>query len=154
MMLNLVITPPARVAALCLAQIAPAGPAANPHEADPRWLAVGLVAQAVIALCLAIHLVASRRQRGFAIPQALGYLGTIATLVLMVYAARHHDLVFTIGQFINVLICLRLLGWIDRRRPHARPSEPGTVEGEDSRFPVVAPHQAERRATPPQSDHE
>jgi lipid-A-disaccharide synthase-like uncharacterized protein len=154
MMLNLANTLPARVAAMGLAQTAPAWSAANPHEPDPKWLAVGLAAQSVIALCLAIHLIASRRQRRFAIPQTLGYLGTIATLVLMDYAARHHDLVFTIGQFINVLICLRLLGWIGRRRPQARPSEPGTVAGEDSRFPVVAPHQAERRATPPQSDRE
>lgn len=153
-MLTLVIGWPARVAAIGLAQTAPAWPAASPQESDPKWLGIGLAAQAVIALCLALHLLASRRQGRFAIPQVLAYLGTIATLLLMVYAARRHDHVFTIGQFINVLICLRLLGWIHRRPPQAPSSESGAFDEADSRFPVVAPHQAERRGAPPPAEHD
>jgi lipid-A-disaccharide synthase-like uncharacterized protein len=139
-------------ALLHLAQLPQSGAALAPPDADVRWLIAGLASQAVIALCLAIHLLVSRRRKRFVIPQVLAWLATLATLVLMIYAAGRRDLVFTLGQFVNVLICLRLLGWIHRPRSTSAPSAPRSFEEEDSSFPVIAPHQAERRIKPAEPD--
>ena len=115
--------------------------AVGPETADPGWLIFGLAAQAVIIICLVVHMIASRRRGRFVIPLAVGYLGTIATLMLLVYAARQHYAVFVVGQFVNTLICLRLLVLIRRAQQRIGPEE-------DSRFPVVAPDSAERKIPP------
>jgi lipid-A-disaccharide synthase-like uncharacterized protein len=105
---------------------------------DHGWLIFGVCAQLLIAACLLIHVVWSRRGRRVVIPSAFGYMGLIATLMLLVYAAQRHDLVFMIGQFLNTLICVWLLALIRRRQDPARAADA-------ARFPIVAPDSAERK---------
>jgi lipid-A-disaccharide synthase-like uncharacterized protein len=151
MMLDHAISVTIQAATTVLMQTAPSQWAVIPQDVDSRWLAAGLGAQAAIALCLLIHVLASRRHNRFVIPKALAWLSTAATLVLMVYAASRQDLVFTLGQFVHVLLWRRLLGWLHRPRPEGKSAGPRALDEEDSRFPMIAPHQAERRIKPRES---
>lgn len=106
-------------------------------DIDPNWLIFGMCAQVLIALGFIGHLIASRWWRGISLPPAIGYACLIATVMLLVYAAHRRDPVFVIGQFVNILICLRLLTVTRRSRAQA-------ARDEDGSFPVVAPDSAER----------
>ncbi len=108
------------------------------ERSDHEWLIFGLCAQLLIAVCLLIHVVWTRRGGRLVIPPVFGYVGLIAMLMLLVYAAQRHDLVFVVGQFLNTLICVWLLVLIRRRQDLAR-------EEETPRFPIVAPDSAERK---------
>ncbi len=120
-------------------------PAPPGGEGETTWLIFGVLAQVAIATGFAIHLFASWRRRRLIIPPAIGYLTLVATLMLLIYAARHHLPVFVIGQFINTVVCLRLLVLIHKARARLREkAEPGR-SWEESGFPVVAPDSAERK---------
>jgi lipid-A-disaccharide synthase-like uncharacterized protein len=108
------------------------------ERADHEWLIFGLGAQLLVAVCLLIHVVWTRRGRQVVIPPVFGYVGLIAMLMLLVYAAQRHDLVFVVGQFLNTLICVWLLVLIRRRQDRTR-------EEDAPRFPIVAPDSAERK---------
>ncbi|MBN2560451.1 MAG: lipid-A-disaccharide synthase N-terminal domain-containing protein [Phycisphaerae bacterium] len=113
------------------------------EHVTPGWLIFGLCAPVLLVACLVVQLIASRRRHMLTIPPAVGYLGTIATLMLLLYAARHHYLVFVIAQFVNTLICLRLMMLIRRAQDKLK-YEPGTSrEEQDSGFPIVSPDSAE-----------
>jgi lipid-A-disaccharide synthase-like uncharacterized protein len=113
--------------------------------ADPTWEYLGLGAQVAIAICLAIHVLASKQKGRFEFPPIIGYLGLVATLVLMIYASRRHERVFMIGQFINMLICLRALTLFRRVRERRSASPPPSLPDHHASFPVVAPDSAERK---------
>ena len=108
------------------------------ERADPGWVVFGLCAQALIAGCIVVHFLISWRRHRMVIPPVLGYAAIVATLMLLIYAAQHHDLVFMIGQFLNMLICIRLLMLIRRAEEQARADETPS-------FPIVSPDSAERK---------
>ncbi len=120
-------------------------PALPEGEGETAWLVFGIAAQAAIALGFAIHLIASWRRQKLIIPPAIGYLTLVATLMLLIYAARHHLPVFVVGQFINTIVCLRLLVLIHKARARLRERGGRGGSWEDSGFPVVAPDSAERK---------
>lgn len=111
---------------------------------EAHWHIYGLFAQAAIALCLLIHVVVSRRKGYLVFPPIIGYIGLLATLILLIYASAHREVVFMVGQFINMLICLRILTWL---RQNQQPSEILSPRSDDDSnpFPKVAPDEAERR---------
>ncbi len=96
------------------------------------WLGVGIAGQALIAVCLVVHLVASRRARAFVLPRGCLIVGTFAIAVLAVYAAARHDAVFLVGQILFLIMALRVLAVQSARE---RPRSGG--------FPVVAPDRAD-----------
>ena len=133
-----------------LIQPRPTDPVDRLREQDPSeplWLIAGLGAQAAILLCLLIHMIVSAKRHRLMPPVSIGYVGLLATLVLMTYASRRHDVVFMVGQFVNTLICLRLLVLIRRSR-EAKPEQQAPPKEEPSRFPVVAPDSADQKLPP------
>lgn len=106
---------------------------------EPAWLILGFSAQAAILVCVGIHLAASHKRRKLVMPPSIGYVGLVATLMLMIYASLRHDVVFVAGQFINALICVRLLVLIRRAQEKLR--QPASVDQkeEPSGFPIVSP---------------
>jgi len=109
------------------------------QDVGPGWLTFGLCASALILVSLVVHVVVSRKHRKIIIPPATGYAGMVATLMLLIYAAHHHSLVFVIAQFINTLVCVRLLMLI--RRKHGQ-----TISDSASSFPVVDPDLADQES--------
>lgn len=140
------------LASLCLAQTQASAEgdtvqwleALGAGDRDPMWLIFGMVAQLFIVVGVVVHLVLSRRRGKVVIPSVCGYAGVVATLMLLVYATQQRDLVFMVGQFINTLICVRLLALSRREEDRLR------IE-RTPRFPVVAPDMAERE-TPRDED--
>ena len=119
-------------------------PAAALDGVEPFWLVFGLCAQAAILVCFGIHLVASWKRHKLIIPPSIGYVGLVATLMLMIYASLRHDAVFLLGQFLNTLICVRLLMLIRRAQEKMRQQEQ-TLPEEPSGFPIVSPDSVNRR---------
>ena len=111
---------------------------------EPLWLVFGFCAQAAILACFGIHLVASWKRRKLVIPPSIGYVGLVATLILMIYASLRHDAVFLLGQFLNTLICVRLLMLIRRAQDKMR-QQRQTLQDEPSGFPIVSPDSVNRR---------
>jgi len=105
------------------------------------WLVIGVVAQFVIAGCIYAQWSASKRQGRTVIPPSVVYAGLVATVVLLVYASIRHDLVYVIGQLINVVIGMMLLN-----RNHDRRTE--QTDGDLAQFPQVRPESAERGGAP------
>ena len=119
-------------------------PAAALDGVEPLWLVFGLCAQAAILVCFGIHLVASWKRQKLIIPPSIGYVGLVATLMLMIYASLRHDAVFLLGQFLNTLICVRLLMLIRRAQEKMR-QQRQTLQDEPSGFPIVSPDSVNRR---------
>lgn len=101
-----------------------------------EWFFFGLAAQLIIGVCIFIHWYASRKRRRIVIPIPIIYAGLIAAVMLLVYASIRHDFVFVVGQFLVILIGLRILEQI--RRTHAEPNETWSTD-----FPNVEPDTAE-----------
>ena len=112
---------------------------------EPTWLIIGISAQVLIAACFICHLIVSTRRGWFILPPVIVHTCLLATLVLLVYAAHRGDLVFLTGQFLNTLICIRLLLFTRGRQQKAAKEEP------PPKFPNVAPDSAERSKT---ADHD
>ena len=120
-------------------------PAAALDGVEPLfWLVFGLCAQAAILVCFGIHLVASWKRHKLVIPPSIGYVGLVATLMLMIYASHRQDAVFLLGQFLNTLICVRLLMLIRRAQEKMR-QQRQTLPDEPSGFPIVSPDSVNRR---------
>lgn len=102
------------------------------------WLFFGLAAQAIFLLCLLGQWIATRRGRRLVLPSAVIYLGLVATVMLLIYASVRRDLVFTVGQLVNMMIGFRLLEIVERFNRIS-------LEHDDAPFPDVRPDSAERR---------
>lgn len=106
-------------------------------EVGVGWLLFGLLAQMIVFGCLVAQRIASRRRGKSALPASIIYAALIAMVMLLVYASVRHDLVFVIGQLLNVIIALRLLEWVRKGDGKERLSE-------SNNFPVVEPDSADR----------
>ena len=104
------------------------------------WLLLGLAAQLIVAGCLVSQWYVSRRHGRIVIRSGVIYVGLVATVMLLVYASIRHDLVYVVGQLLNVMIGLRLLELI--RRIGAKQAETDVAH-----FPRVEPESAERRSS-------
>ncbi len=111
---------------------------------EPTWLIIGITAQVLIAACFISHLIASTRRGWFILPPVIVHTCLLATLVLLAYAGHRGDLVFFTGQFLNILICIRLEFYIHGRHQKA-------AKEEAHKFPNVAPDSAERHKA---ADHD
>ena len=98
---------------------------------------IGLLAQTILFGCLVAQRIASKRRGKSFLPASIVYVALIAMVMLLVYASVRHDLVFVIGQLINVIIALRLLEWVRKGDGKERVSE-------SNNFPVVEPDSADR----------
>ncbi len=106
-------------------------------EIGVGWLLIGLLAQMILFGCLVAQRIASKRRGKSILPASIIYVALIAMVMLLVYASVRHDLVFVIGQLINVIIALRLLEWVRKGDGKERVSE-------SNNFPVVEPDSADR----------
>ncbi len=102
------------------------------------WLLFGMAAQAIFLLCLLGQWIATRRGRRLVLPSAVIYFGLVATVMLLIYASVRRDLVFTVGQLVNMIIGFRLLEIVERFNRIS-------LEHDDAPFPDVRPDSAERR---------
>ena len=102
------------------------------------WIVFGMTAQFIMMGCLAAQWYVSRRHGRTVIRSGVIYVGLVATVMLLVYASIRHDLIFVVGQLLNVVIGLRLLDLI-RRNGVKR------TETDVEHFPRVEPESAERR---------
>ncbi len=109
---------------------------------SPLWLGIGLGAQALILGCLVVQWWLTRREKRVLVPQSLVYVAIIATVLLLIYASLRHDLVFVVGQIINMIIGLRTLDLLQRLSQDSRPRVPG--------FPIVEPDSADAISLPPE----
>jgi hypothetical protein len=105
---------------------------------ESNRLAFGLAAEAIIALCIAAHLIATHRAGRFTLFPWTLYLGIAATFMLAAYAWIIQEWIFLLSQLFNVLIGLRLLSWSHTLPKTGPPAEP-------PKLPVVAPDSAELR---------
>ncbi len=102
------------------------------------WVVFGLAAQFVVFCCLMAQWYVSSRRRRIALPVSLVYVGLIAIVMLLVYASIRHDVVFVVGQLLNIVIALRLIELLNR-------STGKPIGGDDEHsFPTVEPDTAER----------
>lgn len=114
------------------------------------WLAVAVLAQAILAICLILHWSASRKARRLAFPSATVFLSLGAFTLLGVYAAVRREWVLAAGQVMCVAFAIGLLKWTTLAPPTSSSSSPRPrFEDEGSRLPVVAPDSAERKLPPP-----
>lgn len=104
------------------------------------WLLFGLAAQLIMVGCLLAQWYASRRHGRIVIRSGVVYVGLVATVMLLVYASIRHDLVYVVGQILNVLIGLRLLELLRR-------TEVRRTETDMEHFPRIEPESAERRSS-------
>lgn len=105
-------------------------------DVDTNWLAFGLAAEAVIAICIAAQWIATHRSGRFTLLPWMVYLVVAATFMLAVYAWLFEQWVFLLSQLLFALIGLRLLAWSREMQKLARP-------GDSPKLPVVAPDSAE-----------
>ncbi len=105
-------------------------------EVHGVWVFFGLAAQGAVLVCLLIHWILCRRRGSVAVPRALIGILMGTTVVLLVYAALRHDIVFVVGQLLGILIALRALE-LTRRR------EPQEIVPPEEGFPRVEPDSAE-----------
>ncbi len=105
-------------------------------DVDTSWLAFGLAAEAVIAICIAAQWIATHRAGRFTLLPWMVYLVVAATFMLAVYAWMFQQWVFLLSQLLFALIGLRLLAWSREMQELAKP-------GDSPRLPVVAPDSAE-----------
>lgn len=104
------------------------------------WLLFGLAAQLIVVGCLLAQWYVSKRHGRIVIRSGVIYVGLVATVMLLVYASIRHDIVYVVGQLLNVMIGLRLLELI-RRTGVKR------TETDVEHFPRVEPESAERRSS-------
>jgi len=104
------------------------------------WLLFGFAAQMMVAGCLVAQWYVSKRHGRVVIRSGMIYAGLVATVMLLVYASIRHDLIYVLGQLLNVLIGLQLLALI--RRDGAKRAKPDVEH-----FPRVEPESAERRSS-------
>lgn len=104
------------------------------------WLLFGLAAQLIVVGCLLAQWYVSKRHGRIVIRSGVIYVGLVATVMLLVYASIRHDIVYVVGQLLNVMIGLRLLELV--RRTGAKRAETDVEQ-----FPRVEPESAERRSS-------
>ncbi len=110
-------------------------------EQSPLFL-IALVTQLVVVVCFAAQWLASMKAGRIVLPPAAVYVGVVASIALLVFAALAKDVLLIIAQAMNVLVGLRLVVWM--RRIAAQVQQSGTRG-----LPVVAPDSAEWRPPDP-----
>lgn len=104
---------------------------------EGHWLLFGLIAQLMIIGCLVAQRHSIKKFGRVVIRPSVVYVALSATVMLLVYASRRHDLVYVIGQILNVVIGVRILDLVRR-------TEQQQTEAERSAFPNIKPESAER----------
>lgn len=102
------------------------------------WLLLGIAAQVIFLICLFGQWYVTRKRGRMVLPVGMIYLGLLATILLLIYASVRHDIVFVIGQLVNMLIGFRLLevvGSVNEVVQHR----------DETPFPDIRPDSAERK---------
>lgn len=82
-----------------------------------KWLAIGMLGQAIFASRFLIQWLASEKAGRSIIPLAFWYLSIGGSLTLLVYAFYRQDPVFIFGNAVGLLIYARNLWLIHKKRP-------------------------------------
>lgn len=102
------------------------------------WVLLGLAAQGLFVVGLIGQFLATRKGGRILLPRWVIYLGLVSTLVLLIYASVRHDIVFVVGQLVNMVIGFRLLEIV------GTVNEP-VIHRDETPFPDVRPDTAQRR---------
>jgi lipid-A-disaccharide synthase-like uncharacterized protein len=105
---------------------------------EAAWLFLGLAAQLIFLLCLIGQWFATRKRGRMFLPASMIYLGLLATLILLIYASVRHDIVFVVGQLMNMLIGFRLLEMAGSVNDVSR-------HRDETPFPEIRPDSAQRK---------
>ena len=89
------------------------------YKLDDTWVIFGFAAQAVFASRFMVQWIASERAGRSIVPTLFWYLSLLGTTMLAVYALHRKDIVFILGQTLNIFIYVRNLMLI------YRPKTPG-----------------------------
>lgn len=90
------------------------------YKLDDPWILFGFAAQAVFASRFMVQWIASERAGRSIVPTIFWYLSLLGTTMLAVYALHRKDIVFILGQTLNIFIYVRNLMLIYRpKRPAA-----------------------------------
>jgi lipid-A-disaccharide synthase-like uncharacterized protein len=100
-------------------------------QTTDRWLAIGLIGQALFSARFLIQWVVSEKQRRSVTPVAFWYFSVAGGVVLLLYAIHRRDLVFTIGQAAGLLVYARNLMLI-RRTPAVRDEPSASLDTVDT----------------------
>ena len=85
-------------------------------DANPIWIAVGFLGQALFASSFAVQWVQSERKGRSMIPHVFWYLRLAGGATLLAYALFRMDPVFIVGQFGGLLVYSRNIHLIFRER--------------------------------------
>ncbi|MCG3137512.1 MAG: hypothetical protein HJJLKODD_01358 [Phycisphaerae bacterium] len=80
------------------------------------WVIFGFAAQAMFMMRFVLQWIASERRQRSYVPVAFWYFSLLGGLMLLGYALRQQDLVFTFGQALGCIIYIRNLALIYRRK--------------------------------------
>lgn len=75
---------------------------------DP-WVIFGFAAQFIFFLRFAVQWWVSEKKKESVIPVAFWYLSIVGTLMILAYAIKRKDIVFTVASMLNSLIYIRNL---------------------------------------------
>lgn len=103
---------------------------------DIGWVIFGLAAQGLFLAGLAGHWFATRKKGRIFLPPSVVSVGLVASVMLMIYASVRHDIVFVVGQILNMMIGFRLLELVSKINASAPLDE--------TKFPEVRPDAADR----------
>ncbi len=106
------------------------------------WLIGGLLAQAMVAACLLVFWLLSRRAGRAVLPKAAVYAAMAATVFLGIHAFVGGQWVFLVGQATWLAACIVLAAYSERQE-----EQPIELPDEGRQLPVVAPDSAERKLT-------
>ncbi len=101
------------------------------------WVVFGMAAQTLILAGLVGHWVATRKRGRVFLPASVIWVGLAASVMLMIYASVRHDIVFVVGQILNMMIGFRLLEIVSKMNAVALPPD-------ETKFPEVRPDAADR----------
>lgn len=90
-------------------------------NAEPIWLAVGFLGQAMFSMRFLVQWIHSERQKRSVIPVAFWYFSVAGGAILLFYAIYRQDPVFILGQAAGLLIYGRNLYFIFRGRGDQEP---------------------------------
>lgn len=80
------------------------------------WAVVGFVGQAVFFSRIVVQGVYAERHKKSLVPVEFWVLSLIGSLIVLAYAIRRRDPVFTVGQTVAMVVYVRNLMWMRRRK--------------------------------------
>jgi len=83
-----------------------------------RWLALGFIAQGLLAARFLVQWIKSERARQSVIPASFWYLSLAGSILLLIYAIHKRDMVFILGQSAGMLVYVRNLLLLRRPARH------------------------------------